>query len=223
MKIKNKLLKAILLTTILTMSIVFVGCGKKEQNTSETATGAEPTTGIEPTVTQPAVTAPAVVEPTKPANNAEVTEAAPDATATDNAASDVIVYENTQYGFTFSLPNTWEGYTIITEEWTGNPLVDTLTKNVVGPTLLIRHPKWTSADPRQDIPIMIFTLAQWESMQNEDYHIGAAPFGPSELGRNSQYVFALPARYNFAFITGYEEIETLIEDNSLQATEDIKN
>ncbi|MDP1086626.1 hypothetical protein Q6245_30140, partial [Klebsiella pneumoniae] len=67
------------------------------------------------------------------------------------------------------------------------------------PMISIRHPDWTSQNPRQDIPIMIFTLAQWNMLQQDEFHIGAAPINPSELGRNTSYVFARPARYNYAF------------------------
>jgi len=82
-----------------------------------------------------------------------------------------------------------------------------------------RHPEWKADNPRQDIPIMIFTLQQWEALQLEKFHIGAAPIGPKELGRNSKYVFALPARYNFAFPTGYEEVEKIIESQPLKPIE----
>ena len=58
----------------------------------------------------------------------------------------------------------------------------------------IRHPQWTAENPRQDIPIMIFTIEQWNSLQQEKFHIGAAPIGPTELNRNEKYVFAIPAR-----------------------------
>jgi len=44
---------------------------------------------------------------------------------------------------------------------------------------------------------MVFTLSQWDSLQKYKFHIGAAPIGPSELGRNTKYIFELPARYNF--------------------------
>jgi len=64
---------------------------------------------------------------------------------------------------------------------------------------------------------MIFSLNQWSSLQLEQFHIGAAPFGPQELGRNGNYVFALPARYNYAFPTGFEEVEQILENNPLQA------
>lgn len=65
---------------------------------------------------------------------------------------------------------------------------------------------------------MIFTLEQWNALLEGKFHIGAAPIGPTELGRNSKYVFALPARYNFAFPEGYEEVEEIIKKNPLQAT-----
>jgi hypothetical protein len=83
----------------------------------------------------------------------------------------------------------------------------------------IRHPEWTAENPRQDIPIMIFTTAQWNSLQQGKFHIGAAPIGPSELGRNAKYVFALPARYNYAFPTGYEEVESILKSDPLQPIE----
>ena len=132
--------------------------------------------------------------------------------------ADSVVYENTQYGFEFSLPVSWKGYTIITDKWEGLSIGDPQGEKVVesGPLISIRHPQWTSKNPRQDIPIMVFTIKQWDSLQQDKFHIGAAPIGPSELGRNSKYVFALPARYNYAFPTGYEEVENILKGKPLQ-------
>jgi hypothetical protein len=131
-----------------------------------------------------------------------------------------IVYENTQFGFTFMLPESWKGYKIDTIQWEGFP-VDTTGEGpgIFGPEISIRHPLWTEADPRQDIPIMIFTLEEWARVQQEKLSLGAAPIPPTELGRNSTYVFALPARYNFAFPTGYEEVEQILEGHPLKTTE----
>ena len=84
----------------------------------------------------------------------------------------------------------------------------------------IRHPQGTSQNSRQDIPIMVFTQNQWDAMQQEKFHIGAAPMGPKELGRNGKYVFALPARYNYAFPAGYEEVERILEGNPLKTLEE---
>ena len=106
------------------------------------------------------------------------------------------------------MPGKWQGYVPGPQ---GNISVET------GPIVSIRHPKWTTQHQRQDIPIMIFTIAQWNSLQKDEFHIGAAPIGPKELGRNNKYVFALPARYNFAFPEGFEEVEKILENNPLQA------
>lgn len=135
---------------------------------------------------------------------------------------DSIVYKNTQYGFSFSLPVSWKDYRIVTEKWEGFSLEAPDSNKIVqtGAIINIRHPKWTSQKPRQDIPIMIFTLSQWKAMQREEFHIGAAPMGPRELGRNSRYVFALPARYNYAFPIGYEEVDKILESNPLQNLQD---
>ena len=132
--------------------------------------------------------------------------------------TEAIVYENTQYGFRFSLPDSWKGYKIITDKWEGLAIGGSKVVET-GPLISIRHPEWTSKNPRQDIPIMVFTLAQWDSLKQEKFHIGAAPVGPSELGRNSKYVFALPARYNYAFPAGYEEVENILNGKPLQPTE----
>jgi hypothetical protein len=53
-------------------------------------------------------------------------------------------------------------------------------------------------------------------LEQDKLHIGAAPINPKELGRNSKYVLALPARYNFAFPTGFEEVDKIIEQNPLK-------
>ena len=131
-------------------------------------------------------------------------------------AADPITYRNTEYGFTFTLPKSWQGYTTITDKWNGFTDADS---PVSGPLLLIRHPDWTAEKPRQDIPIMIFTKELWDSLQEGKLRIGAAPIPPRELGRNSKYVFALPARYNYAFPAGYQEVEAILERAPLKPCE----
>jgi hypothetical protein len=133
-------------------------------------------------------------------------------------ATTTLEYQNTQYGFSFALPASWQGYSIITDKWQGytpGPSGQILVET--GPIISIRHPLWTAQTPRQDIPIMIFTLKQWAELEQDKFHIGAAPIGPSELGRNASYVLALPARYNFAFPVGYEEVEKILEAKPLKA------
>lgn len=127
-------------------------------------------------------------------------------------------YQNTQYGFRFALPESWRGYSIVSDTWEGFNS-DSSTVAETGPMISIRHPKWTAETPRQDIPIMIFTTPEWGSLSQEKFHIGAAPIGPRELGRNASYVFALPARYNFAFPIGYEEVDHILQGHPCRDSE----
>jgi hypothetical protein len=139
---------------------------------------------------------------------------APNMSAQSSAGSP-LEYRNAQYGFCFSLPASWKGYSIITEQWEGAPPgSQSFTR---GPKLLIRHPHWTEKDPYEDIPIMVFTHAQWQLVAKEELIVSAAPIGPSELGSNVRYVFALPPRYNFDLATGWQEVDNLIQHKSLRA------
>lgn len=126
-----------------------------------------------------------------------------------------VEYKNTEYSFRFSLPDNWKGYTTINKKWEGLLLDSTSGEKITGPEIFIRNPLWTSNNPYQDIPIMIFTPAQWDLVQKEKVSLGAAPIGPNELGKNSQYIFALPARYNFAFPSGFEEVSRIIDSKPL--------
>jgi len=132
---------------------------------------------------------------------------------------DTVEYRNEQYGFMVTLPLTWINYSIVSSTWKADK-INAAGKNVLaasGPMISIRNPKWTKKNPYQDIPVLIFTLAQWSDIQSEAMHIGAAPIPPSELSRNAKYVFALPARYNFAFPTGFEEVDKVIQGNAVSS------
>jgi hypothetical protein len=132
--------------------------------------------------------------------------------------NDSVIYKNTQYGFVFSLPKSWSNYSIVIGKWEGRAVAGPQSGKIItsGELIIIRHPEWTSQNPRQDIPIMIYTIDQWNSLQHEEFSVGAAPIPPSELARNSKYVFALPARYNYAFPTGFEEVENILANSPLK-------
>jgi len=124
-----------------------------------------------------------------------------------------IEYRNREYGFCFTLPESWKGFRLLWSEWQGSVLTTNgeVAHVLRGPKLQIRHPKWTQENPREDMPIMIFTIAQW----NESPIVSAAPFGPAELGRNRKYVFAVPPRWDYDFSEGYEEAEKILTPASL--------
>jgi hypothetical protein len=126
-----------------------------------------------------------------------------------------VKYDNTKYGFTFSLPADWQGFSTYTSTWTGTN-ISTGSQMATGTIVEIRNPKWTSQNPYEDIPVMVFTLAQWQDVQSQTMAVSAAPFGPSELGSNKTYVFALPPRYDYDFKTDYQEVEQIMQNNPLQ-------
>lgn len=145
-------------------------------------------------------------------------------TTLNNTISNPNEYKNTDYGFSIKLPLTWKDYSVIEDEWEGYNSDPTKYTNVPGqvitekgPLTSIRHPDWEYKAPRQDIPIMVFTTSQWNDMQADRFHIGAAPINPDEIGRNSKYVFAIPARYNFAYLTGFEEVDQILKSDSFKA------
>ena len=127
-----------------------------------------------------------------------------------------VVYHDSQYGFCFLLPADWEGYTIVTETWSGTILDSQKPEH--GPRFLIRNPKWTEGDPWQDIPIMIFTPSQWKIIEADNMAVSAAPIGPSKLGESEIYVFALPPRWiGFTDAEGQDEVQALMSQSPFQA------
>ena len=143
-------------------------------------------------------------------------QSAPASNSQPPAASAAIVYHNTQYGFCFALPASWKGYKIVAGQWNGTVLSS--SQQISGPQLLIRNPQWTAENPYQDIPIMVFTLSQWKSAESDDLAVSAAPIGPAELGRNSNYVFALPPRWiGFVENAGMDEVQSWMSENQLEA------
>lgn len=118
------------------------------------------------------------------------------------------VYKNIEYGFTLNLPKIWEGYL---ESKT--PIKSSNGENILGYTVIIRHPKWKENAQRMDIPIQVFTLDQWKKWEANNFegYPTAAPIGPTERGRNSQYVFATGPRYNYSFAIGWEEVDEIIK------------
>jgi len=118
-------------------------------------------------------------------------------------------YRNTQYGFSIPLPSDWQGYTVLTQQWEGRD-VNTGIVTQTGPKIVLRNPLWTAATPYEDMPVMVFTPSQWALVQSESLAVSAAPIPPSMLGQNSEYILALPARYNFDYATGFEQVDTLV-------------
>src|SRR4029077_19143920 len=132
-----------------------------------------------------------------------------------------VVYINKRYGFRFVLPESWKGYSINVSEWEGGngrtfQPGEVMPPPVKGPLISIGHPLSTESNPRQNIPIMVFTKAQWQLAEEDKLIVSAAPVGPNELGRNAKYVFAMPPRFNYALLTGWEEVSEIVQHHPLR-------
>jgi hypothetical protein len=130
------------------------------------------------------------------------------------------IYTNKEYGFRVDLPASWKGYRIEVTEWHGAR--DTCDQKKAptpqkGPIVSIVHPLSTKENPWQDIPIMVFTLAQWKMVHDETIYVSAAPYGPGELARNAKYVFALPPRFDNSDADGSEEVGEIAQCDFLSA------
>jgi len=112
-----------------------------------------------------------------------------------------LVYKNTTYDFQITLPKTWNDFKIQSSEI------------LFGNSVVIIHPDYTTLNPRMNIPILIYPIekwTEWEKNNFEGYPI-TAPIGPTERGRNTRFVFATAPRYNFIFLTGFEEVEIILK------------
>ncbi|HUB31169.1 MAG TPA: hypothetical protein VL967_15795 [Terracidiphilus sp.] len=130
-------------------------------------------------------------------------------------AAQSLVYRNPEYGFSFSLPASWRGYGVLAYRWRG---VDAghHEEETGGPLLVIRHPLYTDNDPREDIPIMVFTKKQW-GKDGSMLMVSPAGVGPAEIGRNRKYVFALPPRFAYDGRQGVDEVLAIVTARPLRA------
>ena len=132
-------------------------------------------------------------------------------TSTKAPVGQPVRYSNGQYGLKFYLPADWEGFSVLTNQWVGQP-VDPANSVEYGPVLVLRHPLWTTNSPREDIPIMVFTRKQWEEDHAEKFIIEAGGLD-EEVSHNDPYVFAIWSRFTFDELPGSEEAGKTVEEN----------
>jgi hypothetical protein len=122
------------------------------------------------------------------------------------------LYTNDKYGFQMSFPATWNGYSVVEENW-GGQSIDGTNKTYSGTEIVIKNPQTTSKQQWQSIPIMVFTPDVWKmvSGNNPTVAVSAAPIGPARIGENSKYVFATPPRwYGFTDAIGWQEAVNIV-------------
>jgi hypothetical protein len=115
--------------------------------------------------------------------------------------SSTITYKNTGFGFSLELPKSWEGYKVST---------GTVE---FGVSVTITPKSSTNNDNREFVPVLIYPISKWKEWEKDGFasYPTAAPIGPTERARNTDYVFATAPRYNFSFATGTEEVEEIVE------------
>jgi hypothetical protein len=128
----------------------------------------------------------------------------------------ILVYRNPKYAITFTLPQQWQGFTVVHEKWEALLQSSDFEKTLRtehGLIITLRNPRWTKKHPTQDIPILIFTRQQWKWE-----HAGRLfPYAGGilyELGHNQKYVLAIYSRFNFNEANkGWQEAGTIAGNN----------
>lgn len=214
---RNRSRKAALLcTAVILFSGLVTACGNGPSPSSQASSAAPQSEAPPP---QASSAEPASSQAVSPEAAVSETASVSSAAPASSAPAAAVVYTNAKYGLRVALPADWRGFTVLTQTWEATDFKDPQNKKLSesGLEFLIRNPKWTKAKPYQDIPVMVLTPAQWGRAEREEIVFGAAPVGPRKLAANSKYVFALPARYNFAFPAGYEEVERIIDSGAVTA------
>jgi hypothetical protein len=125
-------------------------------------------------------------------------------------------YHNEQYDFTFFLPASWQGYSVLTQQWNGqtySPGTDKVVETEHGPVIVLRHPQWAASDPYYDIPILVMTRNQWKADKQGQFTIFSDGL-ENEIAHNAKYVFAIWSRFNWnESIKGSREVEGIVIQN----------
>jgi hypothetical protein len=127
-------------------------------------------------------------------------------------------YRDARYDLTFFLPASWQGYSVSVkqiEDQRYSPLEDKDITVGYTPMITLRHPQWQATAPYADIPILIFTPAQWDSLRHGELWPSAFTGGTiDELWHNQKYVFAMSSR-TFANdeLKGWKETARIVERN----------
>ncbi len=133
-------------------------------------------------------------------------------------------YHNEQYDFTFFLPASWRGPSVLIQQWDA-PLHSADYQTEVGrergSIIVLRSPRWKGNDHYQDIPILVFTRGQWVASEGQQRFFPYACGLIGELWHNPRYVFGMWTRYEDldiqnnggAEVRGVEEARDIIERN----------
>jgi hypothetical protein len=126
-----------------------------------------------------------------------------------------VLYRNAQYDFTFFLPASWEGYSVLTQQWDGGtslPAVDRTAIMEHGPMIVLSRPQWKPDDRYQDIWLLVFTRCQWDAEHHGKFFISAGGLW-EEIAHNPHYALAISSRFADDSVRGWEEAFHIVEQN----------
>jgi hypothetical protein len=127
-------------------------------------------------------------------------------------------FYNAQYGLIFFMPDSWRGYSVSVQQLEDERYSPAEDKQIIvghTPMITLRNPQWQSNAPYQDIPILVFTHAQWDALHHGELWPSLFAGGVmDELWHSQRFVFAMSSRYNAADdVRGYKEVAEIIDQN----------
>lgn len=140
-------------------------------------------------------------------NNEQAPQGSIPVTQPETTAPTVLLYTNDMYGFTVSLPLSWQGYSVAqeTKKFEDNEYYE----------VRLVHPQLVKVNSRMDVPVLVAPIQLWNTWYpindpESGQHPFAAPIPATERGRNLNYVFATAPRYNFSYLPGWEEVDEIV-------------
>jgi hypothetical protein len=126
-------------------------------------------------------------------------------------------YHDTKTGFTFYLPETWRGYSVLHNEWLGQTYVPANDENITvtrGPVFVLRHPHWTASKMYQDMTLVVYTRSQWDGEKQGTFSCTYFAGGTMvELWHNHNYVLAMSTHEGKAELEGWQEVNEIVSQN----------
>src|SRR3989339_561754 len=124
-------------------------------------------------------------------------------------------YKNKEYGFELVFPDSWEGYSVISDLWRAWDINSSSSASeYYGVKIIFTNPnaKKNPGEAWQNIPIMIITPDVWDLILQGRVAVSAAPIGPERIGQNKKYIFATPPRwYGFTDALGWQEAVDIVK------------
>ena len=127
-------------------------------------------------------------------------------------------YHSARYDLTFYLPASWRDYSVWVQQLDDERYSPAEDRQVIvghTPMITLRHPQWQASAPYQDIPILVFTRAQWDALHHGKLWPSIFAGGVmDELWHSQRFVFAMSSRYNAADeVRDWKEVTEIVEQN----------